>query len=410
MSVKKNNIYIYIYMRKSKLLLGSVCLYSIGILRWSRLVVKKSIIASGYDEYSKLLEKNINGNFLQAGESYNVLLKKEWFKKYPNIISMKKHLDNKENYLKNNPFFRKEKKDQQEKNYWWNEKDTKQEIRETLLKYRLEYAGSFGGGNEAYFFGTRKADPYKFSANEELNKFLNSWKIEIKTSTSSRNYPFYDEIFKDNEKNIFKELEVRLYRVRCEEAWSMGIKYIGIPFEKFIKFYNPSNTAKYVNLVSPFNKEIYKGQNEGVLPDYKKDKPYETGVKLKEAMHPLAFFVIGILDNNDVAHPIYPPAGGPFGVVFPWKYCFKSLFGIQKIEFLDKRPIGSWERMQRTEYGFYANVNPTVGHRRWSQATERQIPNTLLSPRIPTLMYNGYKKDVENLYEEELNNEEDIFY
>ena len=368
-------------MLKSKLIFKKLCLYSIKIL------LKKSIIKNDCNNYLNLLNKDLNGNHINV-QDY-IFLKKGWFDSYPNICRMKKHLDNRENYLNNNPFSNKEKG-----LYWRND------LRATFLKERLKYAGSFGGG-EAYAFGNGKKDPYDKSVNTPLNKFLNDWKIRL--STVNKDLNFYNivcgnENIELDSDNIFKELEIRFYKVRCVEGFSMGIKYIGIPFDKFIKKYGNLGNKKpnYVNFISPYRPDIFVGQQtirgqQTQLLSW----PYQTGVRFDEATHRLAFFVIGILDNNNVAHPIYPVAGGPFGIVFPWKYCIKSLFGIRKIDFQESKPTGSWEKKQPREYGFYSNVNPNAHHPRWTQTTERVIGE---DKSFQTEMFNGYAKEVSNLY------------
>jgi sulfoxide reductase catalytic subunit YedY len=181
------------------------------------------------------------------------------------------------------------------------------------------------------------------------------------------------------------ELEERVYRLRCVEAWSMVIPWIGFPLEALVKRARPTSRAKYVEFTSLHDPEQLPGQESGVLP-----WPYVEGLRIDEATHPLSLLVVGLYDR------VLPGQNGaPLRLVVPWKYGFKSAKSIVRIRFTEDPPRTTWNRVAPSEYGFYANVNPVVDHPRWSQASERRIGAT---SRRPTLPYNGYAKYVAHLY------------
>jgi sulfoxide reductase catalytic subunit YedY len=180
-------------------------------------------------------------------------------------------------------------------------------------------------------------------------------------------------------------LEERVYRWRCVEAWGMIIPWIGYPLSEFIKKCHPTSKAKYIEYMTVMDKDQMPGLRTNVL-----DWPYTEGLRMDEAMHPLALFGVGMygdfLPNQN---------GAPLRVVIPWKYGFKSGKSIVRIRFLEKMPKTTWNKKRSEEYGFYANVNPNVDHPRWTQATERRIGE---EGRRPTLMFNGYADEVGSLY------------
>lgn len=179
--------------------------------------------------------------------------------------------------------------------------------------------------------------------------------------------------------------EERIYRLRCVEAWSMVIPWVGFPINALLKQVDPKSEAKFVKFTSVMRPEEMPGQQQGVL-----DFPYVEGLRMDEAMHDLAIFATGMYGK-----PLLPANGAPFRLVVPWKYGFKSIKGIVKIELVDTMPTSTWMNAASNEYGFYANVNPQVDHPRWSQATERRIGET---GRRDTLMFNGYGDEVAKLY------------
>lgn len=184
-------------------------------------------------------------------------------------------------------------------------------------------------------------------------------------------------------------LEERIYRFRCVEAWSMVVPWTGFALAELIKKLDPNSKAKYVQFQTYSDRKI--GTNMSRLPHY--PWPYTEGLTMEEAMHPLTLLATGIYGKQ-----LPKQNGAPIRLVVPWKYGFKSIKSIVKIEFTDKKPKSLWENLASDEYGFYANVNPQKEHPRWSQATERVLDGKLFPTRIPTLMFNGYEKEVAGLY------------
>ncbi|MCS6994600.1 MAG: protein-methionine-sulfoxide reductase catalytic subunit MsrP [Anaerolineales bacterium] len=180
--------------------------------------------------------------------------------------------------------------------------------------------------------------------------------------------------------------EERIYRLRCVEAWSMVIPWLGFPLWKLLKDVEPTSDAKYVSFTSIYKPEAMPGQREPWYP-----WPYREGLRLDEAMHDLTILATGLYGGE-----LPPQNGGGIRLVVPWKYGFKSIKAIVKIELTAEQPPTLWNLIQPNEYGFYANVNPNVDHPRWSQATERRIGEIA---RRPTLMFNGYAGEVAALYE-----------
>jgi sulfoxide reductase catalytic subunit YedY len=180
-------------------------------------------------------------------------------------------------------------------------------------------------------------------------------------------------------------LEERIYRHRCVEAWSMVIPWVGFPLKNLIDKVQPTSKAKFVEFTTLYDPRQMSGQRQPVL-----DWPYVEGLRMDEAMHPLAILGVGLygeaLPNQD---------GAPLRMVIPWKYGFKSIKSIVKIRFAEKQPLNTWQEQASNEYGFYANVNPNVDHPRWSQATERRIGEFL---KRKTLMFNGYGDQVASMY------------
>ena len=181
-------------------------------------------------------------------------------------------------------------------------------------------------------------------------------------------------------------LEERIYRHRCVEGWSMVIPWVGLPLSALIKAAEPLGSAKFVAFETVLAPDQMPNQrSSGVL-----DWPYVEGLRLDEAMHPLAILAVGLYDE------VLPNVdGAPLRLVVPWKYGFKGIKAIVKISFTDKMPPTTWNRMAPHEYGFYSNVNPEKDHPRWSQASERRIGEFR---KRPTLMFNGYADQVGSLY------------
>jgi sulfoxide reductase catalytic subunit YedY len=235
--------------------------------------------------------------------------------------------------------------------------------------------------NNFYEFGTGKADPAEASG-----KFRpRPWKVTIDGETEVPGTYDYDTIVKAH------TLEERIYRLRCVEAWSMVVPWVGIPLRDVLKRYKPTSRAKYVAFETVVRPEEMPGQRSRVL-----DWPYVEGLTIAEAMHPLTLLVVGV-------YGVELPAqnGAPLRLMVPWKYGFKSIKSIVRISFTEKRPPTTWSLSGPNEYGFYANVNPNVDHPRWSQATERRVSSgfsSLFAARQDTLMFNGYADQVASLY------------
>lgn len=236
--------------------------------------------------------------------------------------------------------------------------------------------------NNYFEFGTGKSDPVRRSTDFRTDP----WSVEI--AGHCRHPGTYDleDIVQP------KDLEERIYRLRCVEAWSMVIPWLGFPLARLIDRFEPTSDAKYVRFETLYDPDQYPNQRAW-FPAM--DYPYVEGLRMDEAMNPLTMMAVGMygeaLPNQN---------GAPMRLVVPWKYGFKSIKAIVKIEFVSEQPANSWAVMQPREYGFYANVNPNVHHPRWSQATERRLPAEGLSAnRIPTRMFNGYEEEVVHLYE-----------
>ncbi|HKT18315.1 MAG TPA: protein-methionine-sulfoxide reductase catalytic subunit MsrP [Stellaceae bacterium] len=182
------------------------------------------------------------------------------------------------------------------------------------------------------------------------------------------------------------QLEERLYRHRCVEAWSIAVPWTGFPLKALVDIAQPLSGAKYIQMTTFMDKAMAPGQKMFWYP-----WPYIEGVTMDEAMNELS-----LLGTGMYGHPMPKQDGAPLRLVLPWKYGFKSIKSIVKFSFVDKRPVGLWEKLQPQEYGFWANVNPAVPHPRWSQATERVIGT---DKRVPTLIWNGYGEFVAHLYD-----------
>jgi sulfoxide reductase catalytic subunit YedY len=180
--------------------------------------------------------------------------------------------------------------------------------------------------------------------------------------------------------------EERIYRLRCVEAWSMVIPWNGFELSKMLEVAEPNEKAKYVRFETLLDKEQMPGQKNPLYP-----WPYQEGLRMDEAMHPLTILATGLYGK-----PMPDQNGAPIRLVVPWKYGFKSIKSIVRIEFVEEQPATMWSSIAPDEYGFYANVNPEVDHPRWSQSSERRIGEL---SRRPTLMFNGYEEDVASLYE-----------
>ena len=233
--------------------------------------------------------------------------------------------------------------------------------------------------NNFYELGVDKEDP---AANAKY-LITRPWTVQVEGEVKKPKTLDIDTIMK------LSPLEERVYRLRCVEAWSMVIPWVGFPLSALIKQVEPTNNAKFIHFVTLMDPKRMPGQKPGIFGNVL-DWPYVEGLRMDEAMHPLTILSLGLYGE------ILPAQNGaPVRLVVPWKYGFKSIKSIVKIRFVEQQPPNSWNKMQPQEYGFYANVNPEVDHPRWSQATERRIGEFL---RRKTLMFNGYGDQVASLY------------
>ncbi|GIR41495.1 MAG: protein-methionine-sulfoxide reductase catalytic subunit MsrP [Porticoccaceae bacterium] len=237
--------------------------------------------------------------------------------------------------------------------------------------------------NNFYEFGSQKHQPAELSRDFKVKP----WTLSINEGDRSIKLS-YDDLL-----DMF-DLEERIYRLRCVEAWSMVIPWIGFPLSKLIEKLNPSSEAKWVRFQTIYNPSQMPGQRNYFLGggiDY----PYVEGLRLDEAMHPLTILAVGLYGKT-----LPPQNGAPVRLVVPWKYGFKSIKSIVDINLVSKKPRTTWNLLASNEYGFYANVNPEVDHPRWSQAYERRITSGGIfnQKRIKTLPFNGYADEVAHLY------------
>ncbi|MBQ0809892.1 protein-methionine-sulfoxide reductase catalytic subunit MsrP [Roseovarius sp.] len=232
--------------------------------------------------------------------------------------------------------------------------------------------------NNYYEFGTDKGDP----ARNARTLTTKPWSVTIDGLVDRPGAYDFDEIMAK------MTIEERLYRFRCVEAWSMVVPWNGFELADLLDLAGVQSAAKYVAFETVLRPDEMPGVRYPVL-----DWPYVEGLRLDEALHPLTIMATGIYGRD-----IPNQNGAPLRLVVPWKYGFKSIKSVVRITLTDKEPPTSWNKANAGEYGFYSNVNPEVDHPRWSQATERQIGGGLFSPRVPTLMFNGYGDEVAGLY------------
>ncbi|GAA5216064.1 protein-methionine-sulfoxide reductase catalytic subunit MsrP [Corallincola platygyrae] len=238
--------------------------------------------------------------------------------------------------------------------------------------------------NNFYEFGTGKADP----ANNAQQFRTSPWKVTIDGEAEKTGTFDFDEIMK------WINLEERIYRLRCVEAWSMVIPWVGFPLAELLKRFKPTSSARYVAFETLYDPDQMPGQRnpwQGGGIKY----PYVEGLRIDEAMHPLTLMAVGVYGKT-----LPPQNGAPLRLVVPWKYGFKSIKSIVRISFTNHEPPTTWNLSAPHEYGFYANVNPKVSHPRWSQASERLLTSGGLfdQQRVPTQLFNGYAGEVAALY------------
>jgi len=248
-------------------------------------------------------------------------------------------------------------------------------LAETLEPNTWENITSY---NNFYEFGTDKEDP---AANaHRLN--TSGWEIEVDGLVDAPGRYSLTSLLEGVSE------EERIYRFRCVEAWSMVVPWNGVELKDILDKVGVQSGAKYVAFETANRPDEMPGLRYPVL-----DWPYREGLRLDEALHPLTLMATGIYGK-----PIPNQNGAPIRLVVPWKYGFKSIKSIVRITLTDQEPATSWNMANAREYGFYSNVNPTVSHPRWSQASERKIGGGLFNRRQPTLMFNGYEAEVADLY------------
>lgn len=230
--------------------------------------------------------------------------------------------------------------------------------------------------NNFYEFGSHK----KISEAAQKLK-IRPWSIKLDGMVEKEINIDFDDLVRK------MQIEERLYRHRCVEAWSMAVPWSGFPFRALVDFAKPLSGAKYVRMETLADKEAMPGLRQFWYP-----WPYTEGLSIAEATNDLAFIATGMYGK-----PMPKQNGAPLRLAVPWKYGFKSTKSIVRFTFTDKRPLSFWQVIQKREYGFWANVNPKVDHARWSQATERVLGS---NKRVPTLLYNGYGDFVADLYKD----------
>ena len=234
------------------------------------------------------------------------------------------------------------------------------------------------GYSNYYEFGTDKADPLRYA--DALT--IDPWAVQVDGLVERPGSYDLAAILAG------KALEERIYRLRCVEAWSMVVPWVGFELSAFLAQVGVLPAAKYVAFETLLRPEEMHMQKSRLL-----QWPYREGLRLDEAMHPLTILATGLYDE-----PLPKGNGAPLRLVVPWKYGFKSIKAIVRITLTDTQPDNTWRMSAAREYGFYANVNPEVDHPRWSQASERVIGAGLLGGRVPTQMFNGYGEHVAGLY------------
>lgn len=234
--------------------------------------------------------------------------------------------------------------------------------------------------NNFYEFGTGKEDP----ARNAHTLTTDPWAVQIDGLVDRPgSYDLGDILAK-------VDIDERIYRFRCVEAWSMVIPWNGFELNQLLNLAGVQSSAKYVRFETLFRPEEMPGQKRALL-----DWPYVEGLRLDEAMHPLTLMATGLYGKD-----LPNQNGAPLRLVVPWKYGFKSIKSIVKISLTDTQPLNTWKSINAREYGFYSNVNPEVSHPRWTQSSERRIGGGLFAKRLETVKFNGYEEQVGDLYKD----------
>ena len=235
--------------------------------------------------------------------------------------------------------------------------------------------------NNFYEFGTDKSDPGRHAHAMTTDP----WTVKVGGLVEKPGKLHLEDLLSGF------DLQERIYRFRCVEAWSMVVPWIGFPLSELLARVGPRAEGRYVEFMTLYRPSEMRGTRSftSII-----DWPYREGLRLDEAMHPLALMAVGLYGKT-----LPNQNGAPLRLVVPWKYGFKSIKSIVEINVTDKQPATSWQQLQPSEYGFYANVNPEVDHPRWSQRFERRLPSSIFKPnRVATLPFNGYAEQVAGLY------------
>ena len=235
--------------------------------------------------------------------------------------------------------------------------------------------------NNFYEFGTDKSDPVRHAHAMTTDP----WTVKVGGLVEKPGKLHLEDLLSGF------DLQERIYRFRCVEAWSMVVPWIGFPLSELLARFAPRSEGRYVEFKTLYRPGEMRGTRSftSII-----DWPYQEGLRLDEAMHPLTLMAVGLYGKR-----LPNQNGAPLRLVVPWKYGFKSIKSIVEINVTDKQPATSWQQLQPSEYGFYANVNPEVDHPRWSQRFERRLPSSIFKPnRVATLPFNGYFDQVAGLY------------
>jgi len=235
--------------------------------------------------------------------------------------------------------------------------------------------------NNFYEFGTNKSDPARYAAAMTTDP----WEIKVGGLVKKPGKLHLEDILGGF------DLEERIYRFRCVEAWSMVVPWIGFPLSTLLERFEPETGGKFVEFKTLYRRSEMRGTRSftSII-----DWPYREGLRMDEAMNPLTLMTVGLYGKT-----LPNQSGAPLRLIVPWKYGFKNIKSIVEINVTDRQPKTSWQELAPQEYGFYANVNPEVSHPRWSQAYERRLPSSLFSPnRVKTQMFNGYGEQVAGMY------------
>ena len=236
--------------------------------------------------------------------------------------------------------------------------------------------------NNFYEFGTDKSDP----ARHAHTMTTDPWSVKVGGLVANPGELHLEDLLSGF------DLEERIYRFRCVEAWSMVVPWVGFPLADLLARFEPLSEGRFVEFKTlPRPREMRGTRSFTSVIDW----PYREGLRLDEAMHPLTLMAVGLYGKT-----LPNQNGAPLRLVVPWKYGFKSIKSIVEINVTAEQPQTSWQSLQPSEYGFYANVNPEVDHPRWSQRYERRLPSSIFRPnRVPTLAFNGYEAEVASLYQ-----------